>query len=401
MSGPYLPPPSGRVGRRVGPPPRPAAVAPEAQLPTRAQWGAVPRRHPATLAVEVVGIALGLVGALWVLATVLAVGGTGATALAGVLAFIPLVVVLATVRWVDRWEPEPRGLLAAALAWGIGVAAAVALFFNDLIAVSVYAVTGSPEQAQVFGTVVGAPVVEEIAKGAGVLLIFLLRRRAVDGPVDGIVYAAVVAAGFAFTENVLYFVQYQEALTQVFVARAIYAPFAHVTFTACTGIALGLASRRSTAAWVVLFPVGLAAAMALHALWNGSAVLGASDAVYWSIQVPLFVGLILLVLWLRADERRTIARRLGEYAQAGWFTPFEVTMLSSMPGRRRARAWAATRGPGAERAMRDFQAAATSLAYTRQRALSGRYDPRARRDEQELLERVVRSRAVVTGAGRV
>jgi RsiW-degrading membrane proteinase PrsW (M82 family) len=156
------------------------------------------------------------------------------------------------------------------------------LFLNDLIAVSVYAVTGSPEQAQVFGTVVGAPVVEEIAKGTGVLLIFLLRRRAVDGPVDGIVYAAVVAAGFAFTENVLYFVQYREALSQVFVARAIYSPFAHVTFTACTGIALGLASRRSAAAWVVLFPVGLVAAMALHALWNGSAVLGASDAVYWS-----------------------------------------------------------------------------------------------------------------------
>ena len=35
------------------------------------------------------------------------------------------------------------------------------------------------------------------------LLIF--RRREFDGIVDGIVYAGLVAAGFAFTENILYF----------------------------------------------------------------------------------------------------------------------------------------------------------------------------------------------------
>ena len=50
-----------------------------------------------------------------------------------------------------------------------------------------------------------APLVEEVAKGLGVLLIYAFSRAHFDGPVDGLVYAATVAAGFAFTENILYF----------------------------------------------------------------------------------------------------------------------------------------------------------------------------------------------------
>ena len=33
----------------------------------------------------------------------------------------------------------------------------------------------------------------------------MFRRREFDGVVDGVVYAGLVAAGFAFTENILYF----------------------------------------------------------------------------------------------------------------------------------------------------------------------------------------------------
>ena len=46
---------------------------------------------------------------------------------------------------------------------------------------------------------------EEFGKGLGVFLIFVTARRAFDGPVDGIVYGALIGAGFAFTENIQYF----------------------------------------------------------------------------------------------------------------------------------------------------------------------------------------------------
>ena len=363
-------------------------------LPPQPMWRPPPDRRTATLVVEVVGVALGLVGVVWVLSAVLSEGGPVATAVAGVLAFGPLVGVLAVVAWVDRWEPEPRWMLLAALAWGIGVSTAVSLYLNDRFSLGVLSVTGSAMHTEVLTTVLGAPVVEEAAKGLGVLLVFLLRRRFFDGPVDGIVYAAVVAAGFAFTENILYFVRFQESLTEVYISRAIQSPFAHVTFTACTGIALGFASRaRHALAWVWLFPLGLVAATLLHAVWNASAVLAVYEVLYWLFQVPLFVAGIVLVVWLRNDEKATIGNRLSEYAAAGWFAPQEITMLTSMRGRRRARRWAAARGPRAGAAMDEFQAAATSLAFTRQRGLSGRYDLGVRRDEHELLDKVVRSRA--------
>ena len=49
-----------------------------------------------------------------------------------------------------------------------------------------------------------APFVEEAAKGALVLLVWWLVRREFDGITDGMVYAGICAAGFAFTENIQY-----------------------------------------------------------------------------------------------------------------------------------------------------------------------------------------------------
>ncbi|GAA4286050.1 PrsW family intramembrane metalloprotease [Georgenia daeguensis] len=387
--------PGGRGDQRPGYGPAPAPGQHAPQLPPAPHWPQPARRRTATLVVEIIGIALGLVGAVWLLAVILGQGGgVGATVLAGFLALLPLVGVLAAVAWVDRWEPEPRWLLLAALLWGVGVSTAVSLILNEAFAFYVMGATGSSLAASVLGTVVGAPLVEETAKGLGVLLIFLLRRRYFDGPVDGIVYAAVVAAGFAFTENILYFVQYSDVLTEVFVARAVQSPFAHVTFTAVIGIALGFASRSANRhSWLWLFPVGWLGAMMLHAVWNGSAALALYDVLYWLFQVPLFAAGIVLVVWLRNDEKATIGHRLSEYAAAGWFAPYEIQMLTSMSGRRAARRWAASRGAGAGAAMKDFQRAATTLAFTRQRALSGRYDLRTHVDERELLDAVVRARA--------
>src|SRR5699024_8380816 len=89
-----------------------------------------------------------------------------------------------------------------------------------------------------------APLVEETAKGLGVLVIFLRWRRHVDGPVDGLVYAATVATGFAVVEDVLYLAQAHAygdggAVATVFALRALFSPFAHLMFTACIGLALG------------------------------------------------------------------------------------------------------------------------------------------------------------------
>lgn len=348
------------------------------------------------------GIWLAVLGfaALWGASIVLGNVGLNNAAIGFLAALIPLAAVLGAVLWLDRWEPEPRLLLLAALLWGAGVSVVFAYYGNSMVMQIAYVLTGDAQTADTIAAVVSAPIVEESIKGLGVLLIFLIRRGSFDGVVDGIVYAAVVAAGFAFTENILYFGRFVDVLPAIFIQRGIMSPFAHILFTSCTGIALGLASRhRSQLAALWLFPLGLGLAMLLHALWNGSATVAATGDgsefffLYLVVQVPMFLAAVGLAVWLRRQESLVIRTRLGEYAQAGWFAPHEVAMLGSLRQRSQAREWAARFGPTAAAAMKDFIARSTSLAFLRQRAVSGRADRRTHTTSQtQLLNEVVAAR---------
>ena len=242
---------------------------------------------------------------------------------------------------------------------------------------------------------------EEFAKGLGVFLIFVIARRAFDGPVDGIVYGALVGAGFAFTENIQYFaLSFIEGgagdASATFFVRGILSPFAHVMFTSVTGFALGLAARRGASVRRAVGPwvLGMIGATALHALWNGSAVFGDFFALYITLQVPLFAGFVLGIIALRREEARLTRRRLGEYAEAGWFTAQEVDMLATPAGRKAGLAWAQTLRGDRTPLMKGFITDAAALAAARQRAITGR-DPRAAQEEAVLLERTSAARAAL------
>ena len=322
--------------------------------------------------------------------------GTGASLLGAILALIPLAGVFLAIRYIDRWEPEPRWLIVFAIAWGAIASVAIALGV-DLVLSLVFGERDTPA-AEVFGTVVQAPIVEEFAKGLGVLIIYAMARRAFDGPVDGIVYGALVGAGFAFTENIQYFaISYIEGgvgqTSVTFFVRGIMSPFAHVMFTSVTGFALGLAARRGATTGQAIGPwlLGLAGAIALHAFWNGSAVFTDFFSTYLMLQVPLFVLFIIGILALRREESRLTRKRLGEYAAAGWFTPQEVDMLATPAGRRAGLNWARTLQGDRTPIMKKFITDATTLAMTRQRAVTGR-DPHAAEDERTLLEQTAATR---------
>src|SRR5690606_16760296 len=174
--------------------------------------------------------------------------------------------VLFGVRLIDRWEPEPKSLVIFALAWGGVAAVGITLLFDLMLSLAVGL------RDPVFSAVVQAPIVEEIAKGLGVLLVFLIGRRAFDGPVDGVVYGALVGAGFAFTENIQYFgVSLVSGgaveLTVTFILRGLVSPFAHAMFTALTGFAIGLVARRGATASGAMGAgaIGLVGAICLHA----------------------------------------------------------------------------------------------------------------------------------------
>jgi len=146
--------------------------------------------------------ALGLAGLLWLISATADEGASLTEAV--ILALIPLLVVLLTVWWIDRWEPEPPSVLLTAFLWGAGVSTVVSLVVNTTASIAVANATGLIDSGELVSTVVSAPIIEETTKGLGVLIIFLVWRRCFNGAVDGIVYAAVVAAGGDAGNKVLF-----------------------------------------------------------------------------------------------------------------------------------------------------------------------------------------------------
>jgi RsiW-degrading membrane proteinase PrsW (M82 family) len=346
---------------------------------------------------------------LLVLATVTSSTGVLGFLIGLCLALLPLPLVVGAFRWLDRYEPEPRGLLLFAFFWGATVAALAAAVLNTASAVAI-ARTGGEAEGMVTTAVLVAPWVEEAAKGLAVLLVLWFRRAEFDGVVDGIVLAGLAGVGFAFTENILYFGRAflaggEElgvtggffAVGVTFVLRGVLSPFAHPLFTAMAGIGLGLAARTTSPAVRWLAPLaGYLLAVLLHATWNWASMSGLSGFLtgYVVVMVPTFAATIAVAAWSRRREGATVARRLPAYVEAGWFDPQDIPMLASLQRRRQAVQWVEARyGTARSRALREFQHAATELAFLRDRVERGHDVADFPALERELLLQVARMRA--------
>lgn len=327
--------------------------------------------------------------------------GTQAALLGLLFAAVPVGIVVPALIWLDRFEAEPTGLLVLVFLWGALIATTVSIVLDAGSLIMLSNVVGDPES---IAAVVVAPVVEETLKGVVVLFVVWLRRKEFDGVIDGIVYAGISAAGFAFAENILYlgraYVELgAQGLVGLFVVRGMISPFAHPLFTMWIGVGIGFATSRARGVGRWLAPIGgFLLAMTLHALWNLSAVAGIEG--FWSsyllLQVPIFLGAIGFVVWERRREAGLIESTLRIYGSYGWLTAPEVRMLASTTARKDARAWARRAGGRpAHQAMVAFQDEATDLAMLRLRMAHGTAGADALYQERMLLDSMTRARAAL------
>lgn len=237
--------------------------------------------------------------------------GIESAIMASVVAFIPAMFYLMPLVWLDRYDPEPAWLLALAFAWGALVAVIISFVVNTLLG-SLY--------GPAFSAVVSAPVFEEASKGVGLLILLLAFRRYFDDILDGIVFAGVIALGFATVENVLYYGRGirdngSDGLILLFIVRGIFSPFAHVTFTALTGIGCGIARESHNTAVRILLPVlGYCCAVMLHAIWNGAAVFGGFEGFFLSylfLQMPFFALFMIFCACVMWRQNRILKEMLA------------------------------------------------------------------------------------------
>src|SRR5512147_58454 len=160
--------------------------------------------------------------------------------------FMPMFLFAAFINWLDRYEKEPKLLLGAAFLWGVVIAGGGAYILNTAFGIGIYALTGSEGAAEFGTTSIVAPIIEEGLKGLAVLIVFLLFRKEFDSILDGIVYAAITAMGFAAVENVLYIYRngflesgWEGLWTLVFI-RVFLVGWMHPFFTSFTGIGLAI-----------------------------------------------------------------------------------------------------------------------------------------------------------------
>ena len=370
--------------------PGPSAAQYPQAAPQQVQSWAMPtspKKAPVFEAVVIgVGAAMMLVGT----SSFLFASGPFLGFFLAIMCLVPLVIILAFLQFVDRFEPEPWWTKIAALLWGGGVAVFFAGITNGLAGVAVASATGSGAAGSVFEGVVAAPLGEEFLKALGVLVIVMMRRHRISSPLDGLVYAGYSAAGFLVVEDFTYFVItfYNGVLAETFIMRVLLGVFGHVMYTSCTGWAIGWAvtRTRSIGAGIGVVTLGYLIAVTMHGLWNGSATISGSRGgflvLYFIFQVPLFCGWLFFVARTMRRERRDIAAGLMPYVNQGWILPSEVQMVCDPGSRRNALAWVAGGGPAAKRAMKSFMNNLASVGLD-QIVMNVRGPEKARIDETQ------------------
>ncbi len=179
------------------------------------------------------------------------------------------------VRRIDRFEKEPAKYVFAAFLWGAVPSAVLAIIVQLVFSVPTTLLLGDV-LGNAIATALYAPVTEEIIKGLAVAAIYFWRRREFDGWVDGIVYGSTVGFGFAYIENILYLesTSTPEEWVELFFLRVLVLGFMHGFWTSLTGLGFGFARHAKSSAAKALFILGgLSAAIAAHAIHNGSLVI--------------------------------------------------------------------------------------------------------------------------------
>lgn len=280
--------------------------------------------------------------------------------------------------WMDRYEKEPKKLLFGAFFWGAVIAAFVAMILNTIFGLGVFFLTEEEGITDLLTGIIAAPLVEESIKGLAVLIIFLFARSEFDNITDGIVYAGIVALGFAATENVLYLsnefdLTGWEGLFSLFFIRVILGGWNHAVFTAFTGVGLAV-SRMSRQRFVkIIAPLlGFAVAIGAHFMHNFSASMATNEReLQMMFRLDWLSWLLMLILLIVStfNERRWIKTYLAEEVSEGLLTAEQAITATS----RRKRNLAVIRAPmGKRKATRQFYTACVEMAFKKhQRARLG------------------------------
>ena len=196
----------------------------------------------------------------------------------------------------DKQCPEPKGLILLSFISGMAVVF-MALFVEKYVA--------NYFEEGTFLTVVWAAT-EEILKWLVAALV-VLWRRAVNEPIDPIVYMITVALGFSALETGLFLlapISDGNFAAGIITSnlRFLGAALLHVVCSAMIGVALAFAFYRSYWQKVLFLFIGLFTAITLHSWFNLSIIDKGGNAVLF-VFFCVWIGVIVLLLLFERVKR--------------------------------------------------------------------------------------------------
>ena len=188
----------------------------------------------------------------------------------------------------DKKRPEPRGMIMLAFIIGM-IAAPIVLPFEKL------------SDTYFSGTVVIVlwSVLEEIFKY--ILAYFIiLKRKAVDEPIDVVIYMITVALGFAALENTLFLIN--PIMDGNFMntvingnLRFLGVTLLHTLSSAIVGVMIALSFYKKKIFKKTYALYGLILAILLHSLFNFFIIKGSGNKIL-TIFIFVWIGIIILIL---------------------------------------------------------------------------------------------------------
>lgn len=181
--------------------------------------------------------------------------------LLNIVAVLPGIIICYLIFRVDRYEREP--LWAMLLAFVLGVIATVpAVLLQHSSGMT--PIPPDPGILFTIGASFGVVAVSEEVFKCLAFYLGIFRRRFFNEPLDGIVYAVVLAMGYATVENILYAAAYGINTT---ILRAFTAVPAHLVFAIVQGYYLGRARFMPERKWY-LIAKGLGISIVLHGSYD-------------------------------------------------------------------------------------------------------------------------------------
>ena len=371
------------------------------------------------------GVLIGLGVLLWLLVIDVFLytqsAGPGVAAICALACLPTTAFGLFVVRRMDRNHKEPWRLVLVAAAWGAIVATSLVVWGETVWELSAQrALVPGPGLDTSLAFMAG--ILEELAKGLAVLLLFLVMRNEFDDVVDGIVYGAAVGLGFNFMESVSYMTNLYSifqpegngdiaAGIQWYGRQVLGLFFGHATYTAYIGAGIGIARQLPARRQKILAIIaGFVVAIAGHFSWDAWVnlfpipnTLFALVAIHLRTLImtgPFTAGIIALLLFGIRYEGQNLVEQMRKEAATGHgaILPDEVPILASPWQRLRQRIQAFNRAglPGYLKVSR-LQTAQLDLAMERWHRERKEIDTPLEA-EDELRRRVIQLRHWVTAA---